>query len=48
MVVLLEGGLVYDPAAYRVAERIIKLAKEEEQRQLKKYDKALQKLKDTP
>ena len=48
VVVLLEGGIVYDPAAYRAAQRIIDIAKREEQRQLKKYDKAMQKLKDTP
>jgi hypothetical protein len=48
VVILLEGGLVYDPAAYRAAQRIIKLAKDEERRQFKKYDKALQELKDTP
>jgi hypothetical protein len=48
VMLLLEGGLVYDPSAYRVAQRIIDIAKREEQRQLKKYDKAMQKLKDTP
>lgn len=44
IVQILEGGTVYDPAAYKAAQRIIKIAQQEEQRQLRKYDKAMAKL----
>lgn len=44
VVVILEGGLVYDPAAEKAKQRIIKIAQQEELRQVRKYDKALAKL----
>ena len=44
VIVILEGGLVYDSAADKAKERIIKIAQQEEQRQLRKYDKAMAKL----
>lgn len=48
IVALLEGGTVYNngKSAQRTASRIIKLCKDEEQRQLKLYDAALEALKD--
>jgi hypothetical protein len=44
---LMEGALVYDPAAYATAQRIIRLCRQERQRQLKKYDAAIAKLKES-
>lgn len=41
---LMEGSLIYDPAAYGTAQRIVNLCKQERQRQLKKYDDAIAKL----
>lgn len=48
VVAILEGGFVYDPAAHKAAQRIIAIAKDEESRQLRKYDKQLAKLKGSP
>lgn len=44
VVQILEGGMVYDEAAYKAAERIIAIAKDEQTRQLRKYDKLIAKL----
>lgn len=40
---ILEGGTVYDEKAHGTARKIIKLCQDEEQRQLARYDAAIQK-----
>lgn len=45
VIALMEGGLIYDPAANSTSEKIIKLCRQEAGRQLKKYDAALAKAK---
>ena len=39
VVAIMEGGCLYTRSGQRMAERIIKLCVQEEQRQLKAYDK---------
>ena len=39
VVALLESGLVYCPESYKAADRIIKIAEQEQQRMLRKYDR---------
>lgn len=40
VVAILEGGALYDPPSYKTAERIIAIAKAEQQKLLRRYDKA--------
>lgn len=40
VVAILENGSLYDPASYGAAERIISIAKAEQQKLLRRYDKA--------
>lgn len=42
---ILEGGLVYDPDAYKAAQHIIKIAKAEQLRQVIKHDRLVASLK---
>lgn len=46
VVTILEGGSLYDPASYAAAERIISIAKAEQQKLLRRYDKARAQAKD--
>lgn len=41
VVSVMEGGCIQDPAGDKSAHRIIKICKQEMQRQVKKYDAAL-------
>ncbi len=41
IVALLESGLVYCPEAYKAADRITKIAKDEQQRMLRRYDREI-------
>lgn len=41
LVAILEGGCVYTDSGRRMASKIVDLCHEEEQRQLRAYDKAL-------
>ena len=42
VVALMEGGLVYCPEAYKAEARIIKIANQEQQRMLRKYDQEVE------
>jgi len=46
VVAVLEGGSIYDPASRATAERIISIAKAEQQKLLRRYDKARAQAKD--
>jgi len=44
VVILLEGGLIYGNNQYRAVSRIITIAKNAQQQELKRYDKEMAKL----
>lgn len=44
VVAVLEGGIVYDPQAYKAKEKIIALCHAEQQRQLARFDREMAKL----